>query len=387
MCSPSSIATTRPRRSKRLARVLIAGGYGAFGSRVAERLACEPDLDLVIAGRSAERARQAAERIGCHARAKLSSSVLDAHALDGVALGQLAAHVIINASGPFQSQDYGLARAAIAAGANYLDLADARLFVAGFGCLDVLARQAGVLAVTGASTVPGLSAAVLDRFVAKFASIETVHYGICPGNSYHPGPATTASILSALGRPFKTLSGGQLKTVWGWQGLTRHRFPEIGPRWLGDCEIPDLDLFPQRYPTLQTVRFKAGAEVGSFHLALWALSWLCRFGLLRLPRRLVRPLLAIKHQLRFLGSDQGGMFVSLEGRGHDGARQRIDWHLVAKSGHGPFVPAVPAVLLAKKLIRGSAMPVGARPCLDLFTLDEFLAEIADLDITTSATIG
>jgi saccharopine dehydrogenase-like NADP-dependent oxidoreductase len=369
-----------------LARILIAGGYGAFGSRAAERLACEPGLDIVIAGRSAERAQQAANRIGCRARARLSYSVLDTHALDAVALARLAANIVINASGPFQSQDYGLARAALAAGAHYLDLADARLFVTGFGCLDTFARQAGVLAVTGASTVPGLSAAVLDCFLERFARIETVHYGICPGNSYHPGPATTASVLSTLGRPFKILSDGQSKTVWGWQGLTRHRFPEIGPRWLGDCDIPDLDLFPQRYPTLQTVRFKAGAEVGSFHLALWALSWSRRFGLLRSPRRLVRPLLAIKHQLRFLGSDQGGMFVSLEGKGRDGARLRVDWHLVAKSGHGPFVPVIPAVLLAKKLVRGSAMPIGARACLDLFTLDEFLSEIADLQITTSVTM-
>ena len=68
--------------------------------------------------------------------------------------------MLINATGPYQEQDYSLARACIAAGVHYLDLADARAFVTGIGVLDAEARSAGVLAVSGASTVPGLSGAV-----------------------------------------------------------------------------------------------------------------------------------------------------------------------------------------------------------------------------------
>jgi hypothetical protein len=44
------------------------------------------------------------------------------------------------------------------------------------------------------------------------------------------------------------------------------------------------------------------------------------------------------------------------------------------------VPATPAVLLAGKLARAALDRRGACPCLDLFTLDELRAEIADLDI-------
>jgi hypothetical protein len=63
-----------------MGRVLIAGGYGAFGSSAADN-ASPVSRIFVIAGRSAERARQAAERIDCHARVNLSSSVLN-RALD-----------------------------------------------------------------------------------------------------------------------------------------------------------------------------------------------------------------------------------------------------------------------------------------------------------------
>ena len=40
-----------------MGRVLIVGGYGAFGARAAERLAREPGFEIVIAGRSADKAR------------------------------------------------------------------------------------------------------------------------------------------------------------------------------------------------------------------------------------------------------------------------------------------------------------------------------------------
>ena len=72
------------------------------------------------------------------------------------------ADILINATGPYQAQDYRLARTCIAAGVHYLDLADAREFVTGIVDLDAEARHAGVLVVSGASTVPGLSAAVVD---------------------------------------------------------------------------------------------------------------------------------------------------------------------------------------------------------------------------------
>jgi hypothetical protein len=129
------------------------------------------------------------------------------------------------------------------------------------------------------------------------------------------------------------------------------------------------------------VRVFAALEVGAFHLGLWGLSWLVRGGLLRKPERLAVPLLRLKHALRFLGSDVGGMAVTLEGTGRDGRPKRIDWRLIARRGHGPYIPAMPSVILAKRLLAGTVAQRGAMPCLGLFTLADFVAEVADLDIT------
>ena len=362
--------------------MLVLGGYGAFGARVAERLARVPGVEVVIAGRSLNRALDAALALEIAIRKPVTARRLQACEVSPAILAGVGASVVINASGPYQLQDYGLARACIAARVHYLDLADAGRFVTGIRVLDAEARNAGVLVVSGASTVPALSGAVADAYAPRFASLSTIETVVAPGNSFDPGLATTQSILGTLGRPIAT--GPKGKPIRGWQGLGRRVLPGLGARWIGHCDASDRDLFPQRYAGLKTATVYAALEVGTFHLGLWALSWLVRSGLVARPEWLARPLLAMKRTLRFLGSDRGGMTVTLDGLDGDGASKRVDWHLVAGHGHGPFVPATASVLLAKRLLDGTLRTRGAMPCVGLFTLDDFPAEVADLDITTGA---
>lgn len=363
-------------------RIVIVGGYGAFGAHVAERLSRDGGFEIVIAGRSlAKAAAQAAMLATAGTRAKIRSAVLDATTASGDGVRALAPRVLINASGPFQSQDYRLARACIEAGCHYVDLADSRRFVCGIGSLDADARAARVSVISGASSVPGLSSAVVLQLSEGLAALDEVHIGISPGNSFDPGVATTASIIGAAGKPFAARGGGQQITAHGWQGLHRRRFPEIGARWMSDVDVPDLELLPAHFPQLATARFTAGLEVGAFHLGLWAVSWLARAGLLRRPEALALPMLAVKRRLSILGTDTGGMFVRAVGRDKGGNRAERSWHLIARQGHGPYVPAIASVILARRLARDEGPAPGAMPCFGLFTLDEFEAEVADLDIT------
>jgi hypothetical protein len=363
--------------------VLVLGGYGAFGGRVAERLARLPQLELTIAGRSQDKAGAFTMCLARESRARVIPAAVDGAKMSVDELRVRKPAVLINATGPYQAQDYRLARACIAAGVHYLDLADARTFVTGIRVLDAEARGAGVLVVSGSSTVPALSGAVADAYAPRFASLSSIDTVVAPGNSFDPGLATTQSILSTLGRPIA--GGPKGKPLRGWQGLERRVLPGLGARWIGHCDAPDRDLFPQRYAGLKRADVYAALEVGAFHLGLWALSGLVRSGLLRRPEWLARPLLAMKRKLGFLGSDRGGMSVTLDGLDHDGKPQRVDWHLVAGHGHGPYVPASASVLLAKRLLDGTLQERGAMPCVGLFTLDEFLAEITDLDIAAGAT--
>jgi hypothetical protein len=231
--------------------------------------------------------------------------------------------------------------------------------------------------------VPAISAAVVEAYARRFGRLEAVETVIAPANSFDPGIATTRSILGTLGRPLGAPGKAAGGRSHGWQGLKRRRLPGLGGRWIARCDAPDLDLFPVRYPGLKDVRVYAALEVGVFHLGLWGVSWLVRAGLIRNPERLAGPLLDVKRRLGLLGSDRGGMAVTLAGRDTEGRPQRLTWSLVAASGHGPYIPATPSVLLARRLLGGTLPTRGATPCVGLFTLGELLAEVADLDIVAA----
>ena len=70
-------------------------------------------------------------------------------------------------------------------------------------------------------------------------------------------------------------------------------------------------------------------------------------------------------------------------RGQDNKGQPVErrhW-IIARQGHGPNIPCMPAILIARKLAAGESIAPGARACLDLITLDEYLAALDGLDIT------
>lgn len=367
--------------------IVVVGGYGAFGAKVAERLARSCDIELVIAGRSSAKAGAAALSLARSAGRPVASAEIDALRPDVSALRALSPAVIINASGPFQAHDYALARAAIGVGAHYLDLADARAFVTGITALDAEARTAGVLVASGASSVPALSAAIIDHHLAGFGRLDTIEHGITPANGYDPGAATTASILGGLGKPIAMLIEGDWTTAHGWLRLRRVDIPGLGSRWMADCDVPDLELFPQRYVGVRTVRFSAGLEVALFQLSLWVLALAARHTLIRRPERLAGVLMWMKRRLRFLGSDAGGMIVRLSGVSRDGRAVTRVVSLVARANQGPFVPAIAAVVIARKLVRGEIAQRGAMPCVGLMTLAEFAHEVADLPIGITVQDG
>ncbi len=365
--------------------ILIVGGYGAFGARAAERLARHDDLKIVIAGRSAAKALAAAGELARTAKVEVGHASIDAVRPSLDALRDIAPAVIVNASGPFQTQDYALAEAAIAVGAHYIDLADARAFVTGIGVLDARAREANVLVTSGASSVPAVAAAIIDAEVADFSRLDAIHHGITPGNGYDPGEATIASILGGLAKPMRVWEGGRWRTEHGWLGLWRYRIPGLGHRFMTACDVPDLDLFPARYAGVQSVRFSAGLEVAPFQLALWALAGLSRARLAPAPERLAGVLMWMKRRLSFLGSDSGGMFVRLDGIGRDGQPLTRELVLIARQNQGPYVPAIASVVLARHLARGELTARGAMPCVGLLTRAEFQVEVADLAITIRRT--
>ncbi len=364
-------------------RVLVLGGYGHFGARIVRALAITPGIKVIAAGRNPA---QAAANLPGVDLATIELCRLDTAAADfEVQLAYTRAALVIHTAGPFQGQGYDVAQACLRAGMNYIDLADGRDFVADFPQqLQALAEQTQRSAISGASTLPALSSAVVDALAPQFDQLHSIDMVIAPAQATPLGMATVRAVLSYCGKPFECWLDGRWQTVIGWADPQPVRFARIGPRLASPCDVPDHTLLVQRYPGVATVRFRAALELPFLSRCLAAMAWLRRMGL-PLPMEALAGVFARAGRWfdRF-GTDLGGMRITLRGQ-RGGLQHTVHWDLTAPMLHGPEIPTFAAVLLARRFARGEVLPIGAHACLGLLTLAEFESEFARWQIDSAVS--
>lgn len=348
-------------------RIVVIGGYGNFGARICRALAGERRFEVIAASRCSPRGPVDPRVSGV--RLDVASTGFPR------ALERLAPRVVIHCAGLFQNQDYRVALAAVAVGAHYIDLADGRDFVTGFAdSVDAPARANSVVALSGASTLPALSSAVVDDLIGRFRELREIEIAIAPGQRAPRGKATIAAVLSYAGKPFQWLSRGRWTTVWGWQELRIMRIGESNWRLAAACDVPDLVLFPARYPTVHTVTFRAALESKVQHLGIWMVAALRRIGIALPVERGAATLDRLASMFDRFGGETGGMVVALAGTRDDGKAGCVEWHLTAKANRGPEIPCMAAILLARKLLEDDLSLVGAFPCMGFLRLRDFEPE-------------
>lgn len=355
-------------------KILILGGYGNFGKKIALAL-IKQNISVIIAGRNREKAESFASLLP---PSLVNVAVFDINTEFTDQLKKLRPIVVINTCGPFQNTNYDIAHTCIVCGVHYIDLADGRSFVTGITKLDESARIQNVTVISGASTVPGLSSAVIQHYQNEFSEITSLIFGISLGQQIERGLATTKAIFSYLGKQFEPFKGAT-KAIYGWQDNYIQNYPEIGKRWMANCDIPDLDLLPAHY-NISSIRFSAGMELTLVHLGIWLLSWLVRLGMPFNPSNHAKLLLKISNWFNKFGTAKSGMHVILLGKDKQGKPLEKRWFIIAKDGDGIQIPCVPAIIIAKKLISDSPLNPGAYPCVGLISLQDYMNELKDFNI-------
>lgn len=356
-------------------RVVVIGGLGNFGTRICQRLAAESGLEIIATS------RRSSLPLGS---AKVAALDTDSPTFAGDLKG-LGPDLVIHCAGPFQGQDYRVPLASMACKTHYIDIADGREFVTGFvGAVAPAAEAAGRFAITGASTLPALSSAVIDALVKSLASLKEIHIVIAPGQHAPRGAATVAAVLGYVGKPVLWWREGEWRTAHGWQELQRIRF-SFGTRCAAACDVPDLQLLPARYPGVQTVSFRAALEISLQHYALCMMAACRRAGLAFPVARYGDLFNRVGTWLNWFGSDTGGMSVRVVGIDTAGQRKCLTWELVADGNHGPEIPCMAAILLANRLRRGHSFAPGAQVCMGMLELAEFGPEFARWNITTQVS--
>ena len=382
-------------------KVVVLGGYGNFGKRIVENLSGIEGITIFIAGRNLSKSAALVEALQGTSFASLAPLVIDIFADDfKEQLANLSPFLVIHTSGPFQGQDYRVPKACIECGAHYIDLADDRRFVCDITELDSFAKEKRLLIVSGASSVPGLSSAVVEHYQEQFSTIDSIDTAIAPGNKAERGLATVAAILSYTGYPLSVFKAGRWQDVYGWMDSKVNDFGGIvGKRHLANVDVPDLELFPSVYNVSQQVSFQAGLELPLLHITMVGMAYLTKVGLVKNWAPLSKAIVSTSNIFLPFGSDKGAMEVLIGGTDNKGNAKQVKWTLYAPKGNGPYIPTLSTILLARKLLarKLSAKKVlarklperesehlnleyGAKPCLGLLALSDFSAYFDVLDL-------
>src|ERR1700687_464352 len=176
-------------------KILILGGYGTFGGRLAQLLAREKRLTLIIAGRSHSKARAYSDGLPTGAR-KVPLAFDRNLDVEGQ-ISEVKPDLVVDATGPFQGygdDPYRVVKACIRQGAHYVDLADAQQFVQGIEQFDDEAKARNLYLLSGLSSFPVLSAAE-GRYLARGLRRGTANRG---GAAPSPHAGVGLNVIRAI---------------------------------------------------------------------------------------------------------------------------------------------------------------------------------------------
>ena len=356
-------------------KLLILGGYGVFGGRLAELISDIDGLTVLICGRTEDKAKAfCAKRSG---QTRFIPYQLD-RADIAAALKEQTPDIVIDASGPFQDYGeapYSVVQACIEAGVNYLDFADASDFVFGISAFDAQAKAAGVTVLSGVSSFPVLTAAVL-REMGKTMTVKSVTGGIAPSPYAGIGLNVMRAVVGYAGGPVTLKRGGKEVTAYGLTESLRYTVATPGHVPLRNIhyslvEVPDLQVIPRDMPEIDDIWMGAGPVPEFLHRIL---NGLAKFRTaLKLPSFTpFSPLFYRILNLMKFGEHRGGMFVQAVGE-RDGKAVTQSWHLLAEGDDGPYIPSMAVESILRKWLSGERPNTGARPATRALELDDYYA--------------
>ena len=382
--------------------VLIVGGYGTFGGRLARLLSDVSALTLLIGGRSLERAQEfCSQEAG---RRPMDGAICRPVRFDRDApvepqLRALAPEIVVDASGPFQSySDYRLVAACIECGVHYLDLADSAEFVCGIGRFDQRARERGVFVLSGVSSFPVLTAAVVRLLSADLTRVDTITGGVAPSPFANVGLNVIRAIAGYAGKPIRVFGtaepepmraaereraerGGAApnapasRVAYSFTEIFRYTVATPGcvplhSRAFSLVEVPDLRLLAQLRPECRSIWMGAAPVPAVWHRLFRALAWLVRLRILPSLTFLAAPMHRAINTFAW-GEHRGGMFVRVSGANSSGASVTRSWHLIAEGDAGPFIPSMAVEAIVRKYLARMRPAVGARPALGELEVSDY----------------
>lgn len=232
-----------------MTRIAVVG-VGHMGLAALKFLrAARPELDYVAVDRSADAvARALAVDDAIEGRvADVSHEQPDLSEVD----------LVLNLAGPFFAGSDYVARAAITAGATYLDVADDVEATERILALDEQARSAGVALITGAGLSPGVSNWMAARLIDEHPEADGIHVAWVTHESDPGGLAPLRHMLHMTVNPCPVFVDGKWEQSPGFVPETAQSFDfpaPLGQTATFDTSHPEPVTLVRQYPRLRYAR-------------------------------------------------------------------------------------------------------------------------------------
>jgi len=270
-------------------RILILGGYGYTGTLLARHLLEQTAVEMVLAGRSHDRAQQlAGELNAAFPGERVTARTVDA--ADGPALGRALADVdFLLVAAPTTQHAATVVRAALYAGVDYLDvqLDAGKLAVLRAHAPEI--EQAGRCFITEAGFHPGLPAAMVRYAATQLDTLETAVVGgfLNMGRSMPYSEAVDELMETFRHYQAQVYADGAWTEPAAYRTRTIDFGPAIGARNCVSMYFEELGDLPRLLPGLREAGFYMA---GSHWLTDWVVTPLVMLGLKIPSRRLTRRL-------------------------------------------------------------------------------------------------
>jgi saccharopine dehydrogenase (NAD+, L-lysine-forming) len=344
--------------------ILIAGGYGVVGRRVAAALA--PDYPVIVAGRHLEQAKAASAAIGHGVRSRLIDVTVEASiaaALEDVAT------VVSCIDQPQRS----LLHAAIERGLRYTDITP-HLMELGSGAayeeISAAARASGARVVLGTGIVPGISSVIVRAVAHTLGGADVIETSLLLSASDVSGPASFDYFAKELTMPFVVHVDGVDRPAHAFSDPSVIEFPSpFGPRSAYLFPFSDQVLYP-RTMGAQTALTRLAIEPARMGRLLAASV---RLGAVRLvARERVRNVLA-KHRSDRAPNESGARIALRVDVIHDGRSA----HATLVGGPQADAAAAGASATVRSLMEGEVSEPGAWMPEQIISPPGFFSRLAE----------
>lgn len=345
--------------------ILLVGGYGVVGHRIAAHLAPLFPGQIVVAGRDERRADGLCRELGHGSRPRrldIGDLAAISTALDGV-------HTVMTC---VAQPEMHLLRTCIARGVAYTDIAPRLAFWQGAEEMASEALKTGARIILGAGLSPGISnmmAAQMAKAIGRVDSIETAIL-LSLGDEY--GPDSLHHVLEAVTQPFSIVQAGHLQSAVPLSGGVRVAFPQpLGARTAYLFPWSDVVYYPKTLGAQTSVgRFALepvwAGRLASVLVRAGARRWLKHPGFSGGNRRAIDRL-----KRRYAGHDEFALVVTVEGDG-----KRLKMSLAGR--HQADATAAGAAEIARALAAGEVQRAGVWLPEEVISPERFFGALASL---------